>query len=60
MDIQSVKTAKKYARAFLNVFLDQVNVDDFNQICSFSHFLRHHRKSLFFFGLPHISFDEKS
>jgi len=59
MDIRSVHTAKKYAKAFLNVFADSISAEDFEHICSFAQFLAAHRRSLFFFGLPHIAFDEK-
>ncbi len=59
MDIRSVHTAKKYAQAFLNVFADEISTADFEKICSFAQFLAKHRRALFFFGLPHISFDEK-
>jgi len=59
MDIQSVRIVKKYARAFLNVFADAISAKDFEHICVFAQFLATHRRALFFFGLPHISFDEK-
>jgi ATP synthase F1 delta subunit len=59
MDIQLVYTAKIYARAFLNVFADDISAKDFDAICLFAQFLANHRRALFFFGLPHITFDDK-
>lgn len=59
MDIQSIRIAKKYARAFLNVFADTISAKQFELICVFAQFLASHRRALFVLGLPHISQDKK-
>jgi len=44
--------AKKYAAAFLNVFIDEVPLEHFKQVCALATFLHDHRHFLFFLTVP--------
>lgn len=59
MDIRAVVLAKKYARAYLNVFMASIAFEDIERLCSFEQFLETHKLAMFFFGLPHISLISK-
>jgi len=41
--------ARKYAKAFLNVYLEDISLTDFNSIKNLSLFFIDHKKSLFFY-----------
>ena len=48
MDVRAVITARKYAQAFLNLFIDQIDLAVFDGLRQFDYFLRAHRPILFF------------
>ncbi len=47
--------AKRYAQAFLNVFIDSIALDDFHNICAAEQFLMQHKQALFLLKLPFIN-----
>lgn len=59
MNVQEAPIARRYAQAFLNVFIDAISLDDCSHIEMAAHFLTKHRQALFFLTLPHIEFSTK-
>ena len=51
--------ARKYAKAFLNLYLDEVTSDDFNAIKHLAVFFSKHKKSLYFLSIPSIHTETK-
>jgi len=49
----------KYAKAFLNIYLDDISLDNFNAIKKAESFFSTHKKSLYFFSIPNISSEKK-
>ena len=46
--------AKKYAKAFLNLFIDDISLDAYNHIVVLEKFLKERREAITFLSLPHI------
>lgn len=59
MDTRAIVTSRKYAQAFLNIFLDSITPEVYASIKSLESFLSSHRNALIFFGLHHIPTDIK-
>jgi F-type H+-transporting ATPase subunit delta len=59
MDIKSTILSRKYAEAFLNLYMDSITDDMITQLEELSAYLRSHKNALIFFGLHHISVEEK-
>lgn len=51
--------ARKYARAYLKVFSDELDLKHFQAIEALSSFLAHHKQVLFFLQLRHIDTETK-
>lgn len=54
MNIQEHFVAKKYAQAFLNLFINSISLDDYYNLVSAEQFLTIHKKAFFFLSLSHI------
>ena len=59
MDIRAVITSRKYAQAFLNLFIDSITPEVYAKIIALQAYLRNHRNALIFFSLPHIPMESK-
>jgi F-type H+-transporting ATPase subunit delta len=59
MDIKSAIVSRKYAEAFLNIYMDSITDDIIVHLEELSTYLRSHKNALIFFGLHHISAEEK-
>lgn len=59
MDIRAVLTARKYAQAFLNLFIDSVTPEIYSNLIVLRAFLRSHRNAIIYFSLPHIATEAK-
>jgi F-type H+-transporting ATPase subunit delta len=46
--------AKKYAQAFLNIFIDDISMEDFHNFCDASHFFSRNKQLLFFLAWPAV------
>ena len=51
--------ARKYAKAFLSIFIDKISLKDFNTIKKLEKFFSEHKKTLFFLSIPNISSEQK-
>jgi len=51
--------ARKYANAFLNCFIEDINLDEFYALCALELFLKSNQKILYFLSLSHIDSDIK-
>jgi len=47
--------ARKYAKAFLNIYLDKITLNDFNSIKNLAAFFSTHKTSLYFLSIPSIN-----
>jgi len=54
MIVREQAVALKYAKAFLNVFIDEVSLDDYKKITVLEQFLKKRRDALAFLALPHL------
>jgi len=54
MTIKEQAVALKYAKAFLNVFIDELSLDDYRNLVVLEQFLKGRREALAFLILPHI------
>ena len=52
--------ARKYAKAFLNIYMADISMETFYAIQKLSHFFGTHRKVLFYLGIPNISREKKA
>jgi ATP synthase F1 delta subunit len=59
MDIQAVIIARKYAQAFLNLYMDSITPAMYTQLIDMQTFLDKHRDALIYFRLPHIAVEAK-
>lgn len=59
MDIKATILSRKYAEAFLNLYMDSITDDMIIQLEELSDYLKSHKNALIFFGLHHISIEEK-
>jgi F-type H+-transporting ATPase subunit delta len=59
MDVKSTVLSRKYADAFLNLYMDSVTDEMITQLEELSAYLKSHKSSLVFFGLHHIAVEEK-
>ena len=59
MDIRAVITSRKYAQAFLNLFIDSITPEIYSQLVALQEYLRRHRNALIVFSLPHIPIEPK-
>jgi len=46
--------ARKYAKAFLNLYEDQISLEDLDNIRKLEHFFASHKKVIFFLSVPNI------
>jgi len=51
--------ARKYAKAFLNLFIDEISLDDFQSIKNLERFFQDHKTSLYFLSIPNIKTEKK-
>lgn len=51
--------ASKYAKAFLNVYIQQISIDNLNSIEKLIAFFDVHRKTIFFLSVPNIKRSKK-
>lgn len=51
MNIQLFMLAKKYARAFTNIFIDKLNFDEIKKLEEFISFINQHKQTLFYLKL---------
>jgi len=54
MTPQELTLASKYAKAFLNLFIDEVSLKDYKHLATLEQFLKDRREALAFLALPHI------
>ena len=59
MDIKEVILARRYAQAFLDLFMDSITPTIYANLIALREFLDSHRNTLIYFSLPHISLDTK-
>lgn len=59
MDIRAVSTARKYAQAFLNIFIDEITPEIYSNLQALHTLLRNHHNALIYFSLPHIAIEAK-
>lgn len=59
MDIRATILARKYAQAFLNVYIDQITPQSYSNLLDFRAYLHDHRDALIYFSFPHIALEEK-
>ena len=59
MDIRAVVTSRKYAQAFLNIFMDSITPEVYSKMVALQSYLRSHRNALIIFSLPHIAVEPK-
>ncbi len=59
MIIKDVAIAFKYAKAFLNVFIEKISLADYKNIVILEQFLKSRRAALAFLILPHIEYKAK-
>jgi len=51
--------ARKYAKAFLNIYIDDISFDQYKAITKLETFFKNHRKVVFFLSIPNITTEEK-
>ena len=51
--------ARKYAKAFLNLYIKEISLEHYNAIKNIENFFRNHKTVLFFLSIPTISATEK-
>lgn len=51
--------ALKYARAFINIYIDSINLQSFDNIKKLEKFFDAHRKSIYFLSVPNIKTETK-
>jgi len=51
--------ARKYAKAFLHIFIDKMTLNDFHTIKKLESFFSNHKKTLFFLSIPNINPEQK-
>jgi len=51
--------ARKYANAFLNLYVDEISEENFNAIKKLEIFFENHKKAIYFLSLPNINDKEK-
>jgi len=59
MKHQEALIAKKYAKAFLNLFIDEISLKDYQRIVELRQFLKDRREVLTFLGLPQLEPSKK-
>lgn len=59
MDTRYSALARKYAQAFLNLFMDRLSIDDCLSLVKLKYFFKSHKQALFFLSLHHISLELK-
>lgn len=59
MNVQDSKLAKKYAAAFLNIYENQLSLDDYFALQQAVHFFDDNRQLLTYFKLPRILAEKK-
>jgi F0F1-type ATP synthase delta subunit len=59
MDIRATILARKYAQAFLNIFINQITPENYADLLTLESYLRNHRDAMVYFSLPHIALEEK-
>jgi len=51
--------AQKYAKAFVNIYLDQISIDNFTNIKKLEAFFNTHKKFTYFLSIPNIKIVQK-
>lgn len=51
--------ARKYAKAFLNSFINKISLEEFEAIKKLKEFFTKHKKTLFFLSIPNINSEQK-
>jgi ATP synthase F1 delta subunit len=59
MDIRATILARKYAQAFLNLYIDQITPQSYAHLLNLQVYLHNHRNALIYFSFPHIALEEK-
>lgn len=59
MDIRLTILARRYAQAFLNLFMDQLSMREYQKLQAMSEFIQSHRQTTFFLGLQSIPSHDK-
>lgn len=60
MDAKKIQIARKYAIAFLNIYINKINEKDFLNLVTAFKFLKTHPDVLFFFFLPNLTLSVKN
>ena len=59
MDMKAVITSRKYAQAFLNLFIDSITPEFYSRLITLQVYLHSHRNVLIVFSLHHIPIETK-
>jgi F0F1-type ATP synthase delta subunit len=59
MDIRATILARKYAQAFLNLYIDQITPEGYAALLALQTYLHSHRNALIYFSFPHIALEAK-
>jgi len=59
MDNQEL-ISRKYAQAFLNIYIEKISLENFKSIKKLSEFLNNHKKIMFYFDIPNINNENKT
>lgn len=59
MDIRATILARKYAQAFLNLYIDQITPQGYSNLLNLRAYLHNHRDALIYFSFPHIALEQK-